>query len=119
MVGFSKFLPFALAALSVNGAEILSAPAGVQTIPNNYIVVLKDNVSTNDFEAHREWVTAVHHERLARRGTTNVGGMRHTYKYGFKGYAGSFDEETIQEIANRDDVSFSQITPSLLSSWIC
>ncbi|EER23662.1 subtilisin-like serine protease [Coccidioides posadasii str. Silveira] len=107
MVFLGKILPLALAALSVNGAEILSAP-GAENIPNGYIVVMKEGTSTQDFDAHREWVASVHHERLARRGSTNVGGMRHTYNFnqGFMGYAGTFDEETIQEIANRDDVAY-------------
>ncbi|WEW58671.1 subtilisin-like serine protease [Emydomyces testavorans] len=108
-MGFlAKFLPIALAALSVNGAEILSTPAGAETVPNGYIVVMKDGVSSHDFDSHRDWVAKVHHARLARRGSTNVGGMRHSYNFdsGMKGYAGTFDEATIREIASRGDVAY-------------
>ncbi|EEP76471.1 proteinase T [Uncinocarpus reesii 1704] len=106
MVLLSTLLPLALAIFSVDAAKILSAAPGVKTVPNGYIVVMKDGVSSQDFDSHRNWVTQLHHERLARRGSTNVGGMRHTYKTTLKGYSGTFDEETIQEIANRDDVAF-------------
>lgn len=105
---FNQILPVVLAVLStVNGAKILSAPANAQAVPNGYIVVMKDSVSTHDFDDHREWVANVHHQRLARRGSTNVGGVRHTFSKfgkGFKGYSGTFDEETIAEISKRPDV---------------
>ncbi|KAI1912735.1 subtilisin-like serine protease [Ophidiomyces ophidiicola] len=108
MVFFSKVFPLALVALSVNGAEILSAPAGAEVIKNSYIVVMKDDVSSQDFDSHRDWVANIHHERLARRGSTDVGGMRFTYKFdgALKAYAGSFDKETIQEIAKRPNVAY-------------
>lgn len=109
----SKILPFALAALSANAAEILSAPAGAETIADKYIVVMKDSVSSKDFDAHTEWVTNTHRRALGRRGAAAHDGMKKTYTFGtgMKGYSGAFDKATIKEIAKREDVCQSQ-TPS-------
>nr|AJD23191.1 subtilisin-like protease [Onygena corvina] len=109
-MGFiTKALPLALAALSVvNGAEIMETRAGVQTIPDQYIVVMHDNLSDKDFDSHRSWVNRAHRRSLARRGNKAMGGMKHTYKFpsGMVGYSGHFDEATIKEIAARADVKY-------------
>ena len=117
---FAQVLPVVLATLTaVNGAAIKSLPAGAKAIPDSYIVMMKDSLSTKDFDSHRDWVTNLHRKRLARRGDNKFGGIKHTYKFptGLKGYAGSFDEESIQEIAKRSDVWEPKYPSFLYQIW--
>ncbi|KAK2859928.1 subtilisin-like serine protease, partial [Arthroderma sp. PD_2] len=106
-----KALPLALAALStVNGAQILEAGPGAQTIPDKYIVVMKDHMSHEAFDSHTTWVDRTYRRRPMRRGSKAqaMGGMQHTYKFGtgFMAYSGHFDEAMIKDIANNEDVKF-------------
>lgn len=80
-----------------------SAKAG-DIIPNQYIVVLKESVSEAEFSSHRSWATERHTEASRKRDLGNKG-MEHTYNFGnLKGYSGTFDAETIEEIASRTEV---------------
>ena len=81
---------------------IPARPKAGDIIPGQYIVVMKDTVSTADFSAHQDFVIAK--KELSKRGKTAA--FSHTYNFGkLKGYAGKFDEATIEEIANRPEVS--------------
>jgi oryzin len=82
-------LPF-VAAVPVPEAAPASRP-----IPGKFIVTLKDNVA---IEAHTSWAN----DLLAT--SRSDGGIEKTYDGIFKGYAGKFDEATLEAIKASDDV---------------
>lgn len=75
-----------------------------QTLPGKYIVTLKPDVDT---ESHTTWVTSVHERSLGRRQDgSEPSGVEKTYEINtFKGYAGEFDEETLNLIRASPDVA--------------
>ncbi|CAG1982752.1 unnamed protein product [Fusarium graminearum] len=84
-----KFLLISLAAI----AAALPTDKGI--IPGKFVVALKP---TDDLNLHARWVSDVNRESLSRRGVESVG-IDKTFSFpGFKGYSGSFDEETIKII---------------------
>ncbi|EFR04922.1 proteinase K [Nannizzia gypsea CBS 118893] len=111
-MGFiTKAIPIVLAALStVDGAKILEAGPHAETIPNKYIVVMKQDVSHEAFNAHATWVGNNFSRRPMRRGGSfkPMAGMQHKFSLGgtFKAYTGEFDEAMIKDISNHDDVDF-------------
>lgn len=79
-------------------------------IPNKYIVTLKEDVVASKRDAHLSWVNDVHSRSLGRR---QLPGVKKTYSINtFQGYAGSFDEATIEEIKASPEVQsrFSFVT---------
>lgn len=98
-------LPAAFAA----PAPVASHSHKREVIPGKYIVTLKEGISTEAVESHLSWVSDVHKRSLNRRDTV---GVEKTYGIGqfFNGYAGEFDDATLQEIKNNPDVS-SQLPP--------
>lgn len=108
MVSFRKlafllnFVPFAVA------GPIQQREEG-PNVEGKYIVILKDSVSAEGAESHLSWVSDVHKRSLGRRDLT---GIENTYDMpGFRGYAGQFDEATLEEIKNNPDVSGSKTSP--------
>lgn len=72
--------------------------------PSNFIVALKPTADV-DLDLHARWVSDVHGQALARRGVESSG-IDKTFSFpGFKGYSGSFDEDTIQIIKANSSVS--------------
>lgn len=102
-----KVIFTAVAALSaVDAAELLSSANSKDIIPNSYLVVMKDSVSSAELDSHVSWVTDLHHEGMAKRGAKNLGGFKHSYKIsGWHAYSGSFDSETLARILDDDKVS--------------
>lgn len=87
-------LPFASTAPVVGRA--------LDTIPGKFIVTLKDDVAPADVESHLLWVSGIQSRDLNRR---EPAGIEKTYNISsFKGYAGSFDDATIQEIEASPEV---------------
>ncbi|EZF29994.1 hypothetical protein H109_02234 [Trichophyton interdigitale MR816] len=103
-----KVIFTAVAALSaVDAAELLSSANSKDIIPNSYLVVMKDSVSSAELDSHVSWVTDLHHEGMAKRGAKNLGGFKHSYKIsGWHAYSGSFDSETLARILDDDKVDF-------------
>jgi oryzin len=94
-----------LAALSILPALVAAKKGDI--VPDSYIVVLKDDISASAFASHRAWANDLHSAALAKRGDTGLHGLRHTYNMGkLKGYAGTFDKETIAEISGRSEVAY-------------
>lgn len=79
-------------------------------IKDGYIIKLKPGVTSN-LEAHTMWVNNIHKRNLAKRGldTRRYRGIERMFtgKNHFNGYAGEFDELTIEEIRNSPEVSHS------------
>ncbi len=92
-------LPAAFAAPAV-----VPSPRAKEIIPGKYIVTLKEGISSEAVESHLSWVSDVHKRSLSRRATV---GIEKTYGVGnaFNGYAGEFDDSTLEEIKNNPDVS--------------
>nr|AJD23189.1 subtilisin-like protease 1 [Onygena corvina] len=107
-MGVLKFISISLAAVSaVNAAQILSMPPKAHTIPNSYIVVMKDGTTDDDFKNHESWLQATHTHNLTRRATVQNAGMKRKYNFTkMKGYSGIFDEATIKDIAKDPKVMF-------------
>lgn len=82
-------------------AAYADATAKGQSIPGSYIVTLKDGTNT-DVDSHIRWVKGIHARSINKRGAR---GVSHEYKGNFKGYAGSFDDNTVAEIRKHADVS--------------
>jgi hypothetical protein len=105
MVNF-KNLAFAATTLLglVNAAPTTAKVDSSKIIPGKYIVTLKSDIAAADVESHLSWVEDVHKRGLNKRAEK---GVERTYngKYGFHGYAGSFDKGTIKEIKENPDVS--------------
>lgn len=104
MTMLSQVLSLGLLAASAAAAAL---PAASNSIPGKFIVRLKPDVESH-LEAHTEWVSHIHARNLARRGSsdTETVGIEKTYSFAdFEGYAGSFDEETLEAIKANPDVS--------------
>ena len=93
-----------LAALALGAAAKIG-----DIIEDSYIVVLKPGITDSEFSSHYSWAADLHSEAVVRRGAAAAAkGIKHTYNIGkgLKGYAGSFNKETIQEIASRAEVAY-------------
>lgn len=70
-------------------------------VPGKYIITLKPGVQ---LEQHISWASAVHTQSPKRRAVDT--GVSHQYSIqDFSAYAGAFDEATIEQIRNSEDVS--------------
>lgn len=77
-------------------------------VAGKYIIILNDDVSAESAKSHMSWVTGVHKRNLDGRAPAGSapGGVQKTYEFGgFHGYAGKFDDATLEEIRNNPEVS--------------
>jgi cerevisin len=97
-----------------DSAPILSS-SNAEVVPNSYIIKFKKHVDENSASAHQTWVQELHTERadLKKRGQIPLvndvfRGLQHTYRIGqdFLGYAGHFDEDTIEQVRRHPDVEY-------------
>lgn len=103
MVGIKRIalLLTSLLPVFVECVPVLDKRTGA-AIPNKYIVTLKPGTSAGAAANHLAWVNHVHSRRRSKR---ELSGVDKVYEMdNFKAYAGSFDEETVEEIKHRDDV---------------
>ncbi|KAH7155670.1 peptidase S8/S53 domain-containing protein [Dactylonectria estremocensis] len=106
MVNFTNLALVATALLGYAvGAPVERASGDV--VEGSYIITLKADLNTDDLETHLTWVNDVHKRSIAKRDDSEAKGVEITYDgdYGFKGYAGSFDSEAIEEIKNNPEVA--------------
>lgn len=72
-------------------------------VSGKYIVILKDDISSEAAESHMTWVNGVHKRNLDGR---QLSGVEMQYGFGnFHGYSGKFDDATLEEIRNNPEVS--------------
>lgn len=98
----SRTLSVVLAA----GAWVCAAPNLKQdnVIPGKYIITLKSGVQ---IEQHLSWATRIQTQSSKRSAVDT--GVSHQYSIqDFSAYAGAFDEATIEQIRNSEDVSFQR-----------
>ena len=87
-------------------------------IPDSYIIKFKDHVDDSSATDHHSWVQQIHEggqsdylELRKRSDPSLVGqvfsGLKHTFSIGsaFKGYAGHFHPDVIEQLRNHPDVS--------------
>ncbi|KAL8338560.1 hypothetical protein RB598_007077 [Gaeumannomyces tritici] len=99
------------------GAAPILSSSNAETIPNAYIIKFKQHVSQSSASDHHQWIQKVHSGRdderveLRKRGLFSdavevFSGLKHTYNVGsgFIGYAGHFDDETIEMVRRHPDV---------------
>lgn len=74
-----------------------------KVIEGSYIVTLKPSFQSQDLDSHIQWVGSVSKQGVNKR---QFKGVEKTFSsaYGFHGYAGSFDEDTLAEIRSHPDV---------------
>jgi hypothetical protein len=76
------------------------ARRGGQVVSDHYIVLLKDGLSSHEFEQHQHWATELHNNRRFRRDDNTLAGIQKKYRYGnITGYAGSFHQSTIEHVS--------------------
>ncbi|RVD82442.1 uncharacterized protein DFL_006869 [Arthrobotrys flagrans] len=113
----------------VSRAPLLSTlSASDHEIPDSYIVVFKKGVDSEAVDAHQSWIQKTHASSLKKRSQvplggkpsssflntvvddveTVVGGFKHSFDIAgaFKGYSGSFDEDTLDLIRSHPDVEY-------------
>ncbi|RGP81214.1 subtilisin [Fusarium longipes] len=104
MVNFKNLAVAATSLLGLANAAPTAKVDSTEVIPGKYIITLKSDIAAADVESHLSWVEDVHKRGLNKRAEK---GVERTYngKYGFQGYAGSFDKSTIKEIKENPDVA--------------
>lgn len=112
----------ALAILPVFGSPVPATPKG-EYIPDSWIVILNEGISQSAFQAHQTWASNAYAASLSKRGLeARSNTFDYTYNTGtMKGYAGTFDKATIEEIASRPEVAYVEAngvmkTQSLVSA---
>jgi len=104
---FKSLIVAALAVLPAIGTPVPKGARAGDIIPDSYIVVLKDTITTQDLDEHKNWAASIHNEALAKRGEAPRDAFKYTYDLEkLKGYAGTFDKTTIDQIASRAEVAY-------------
>ncbi|KAF8423291.1 secreted serine protease [Tirmania nivea] len=84
-------------------------PRAGETIPDSYIVLLKEGISQEKFEAHQRWAQQKHESRLGRRDDSYLNGVNKGFVLsGLYGYQGTFDRDTLAEIIQSDEVDYAE-----------
>jgi oryzin len=101
------FVLAAAAAPFLANAAPVASRANDDIIPGKYLIQLKPETDIASIAAHHNKVRSIHARNLARRddGETSAGKEREFLIGDFKGYAGSFDENTIEELKALPEVS--------------
>jgi len=84
-----------------------STSADADIVPDSFIIVLKDGVSSAEFNTHTEFVSQLHNQSITQQ-KTSLAGLKQTWSIydNFKGYAGQFDQATVDQIATRTEVKY-------------
>ncbi|KAF4976259.1 hypothetical protein FZEAL_7048 [Fusarium zealandicum] len=118
MVNFKNLAVAATALFGVALSAPVASPATGDVVPGSYIVTLKSDIKDADVKSHLKWVDDVHKRSLTKRDGQN--GVERTYdgKYGFHGYAGTFDKATVAEIKENPDVELVEQDRVWTLDWI-
>ncbi|KAM0253516.1 hypothetical protein ACHAP5_000546 [Fusarium lateritium] len=117
MVNFKNLAFAATTLFGLANAAPTTKVDSSEVIPGKYIVTLKSDIAAADVESHLSWVGDVHKRGLNERAEK---GVERTYngKYGFHGYAGSFDKSTIKEIKESPDVAIVEQDRVWTLNWV-
>lgn len=83
-------------------AEAPHKSSDSSTIPGEYIIVLKDQLTDSDFAKHTSWASSLDSKSRKRNPVLETYNMD-----GLKAYHGSFDRETIEKIASNPEVNLT------------
>ncbi|KAK6526445.1 Basic amino-acid permease [Orbilia ellipsospora] len=104
----------------IAAASLEQSQSPGKNVSKEYIIVLKDHLSTNQLLNHTEWTREVHARVLRKReelkqagGRTSVGLKKIFNTHRFKAYAGSFDTETLNEIEKNENVDYVEEAKSI------
>ena len=86
----------------------LFTPPNAEVVPDQYIVVFKDQTPKEKISCHHNVVRdMVKDERMEKRGfmAKLISGIRYTYDIkDFKGYSGRFSDDVLNKIRESDEV---------------
>ncbi|KAF7731254.1 serine protease [Apophysomyces ossiformis] len=109
LVGYTTAYP---ALLADELAPLYHNP-GAEAIDQSYIVVLKDHVDSYKSMSHCNWVSSLVKRQLEDvpfreyLDTSMISGITHTYDMtNWRGYAGKFDDQTLDHIRRSPDVAY-------------
>ncbi|KAB8068163.1 Alkaline protease 1 [Aspergillus leporis] len=95
---------------AILGAPVQETRRTAEKIPGKYIVTFKSGLEEAKIQEHTTWATSLHRRSMERRDASSgdlPAGIERNYKINkFAGYAGSFDDATIEEIRKNEDVAF-------------
>jgi oryzin len=93
---------------AILGAPVQETRRTAEKIPGKYIVTFKSGLEEAKIQEHTTWATSLHRRSMERRDASSgdlPAGIERNYKINkFAGYAGSFDDATIEEIRKNEDV---------------
>lgn len=110
---FTRVVALAAAVMPFAAAAPL-AQRNANAVPGKWIITLKPEADLAAIESHHNKVREIHARNIARRSVADEekGGVEHEYGFGdFKGYSGSFDPATIEELKNLPEVSPNVLCP--------
>ena len=126
MPSFQRLSALAAATLALLTQAAPVATTG-QAVPGKWIITLRPDADVSTIESHFLKVREIH-KRGQEASETGSGGIEQQYGFGsFKGYAGSFDAATIEELRGLPEVlnieqdsimtTFDLVTQSRTENW--
>jgi len=113
MLSLARFFVLVVFTISSLAQAVpVSAAVAGQFIPGRWIVTLKASAGGATVASHMAKVREIHARNARRRSLApqEVGGIERQYSIGnFKGYAGSFDAATIEELRSLPDVNLTEL----------
>ena len=116
---FTRAVVFAAAATPflASAAPASARYAADEIIPGKYIVQLKPDTDVASVAAHHNVVREIHARNLAKRSVTAAmeeAGVEREYGFGgFKGYSGTFDAATIEELKALPEVNYTSSSEAI------
>jgi hypothetical protein len=118
MQSFTRYIALAAAALPFMVQAAPFTPRAAIDLNGKYIIQLKADTDIASIASHHNKVREIHARNLARRDSQSAStGIEREFHLGnFKGYAGSFDDATIEELKALPEVSatLSRTSKSIL-----
>lgn len=101
-------LPFVAGDLAPQPEPLLAGPSDV--VPGQYIVTLKEGLTSAQIRDHKKWVSSVHRANLesfaaGASGVETEGIMKHFHIHDLNMYSGGFDEKTVEDLSRNPYVS--------------
>ncbi|KAF3217692.1 Basic amino-acid permease [Orbilia oligospora] len=97
----------------ISAAPAPQSPSTGSSSEKKFIVVLKDTINTNQLKKHTQWAARIHARNLQKRQLNglpverHISGVEKTFDINrFKAYSGSFDDDTLREIEENNDVAY-------------
>ncbi|CAO3694961.1 unnamed protein product [Rhizopus stolonifer] len=112
MAGYATAVPMVKSSSFSDGyVAPLYSPAESETVSGSYIVVLKDDLSTEQVQDHAEWISSMVAAHAYNTGdfldSSFKAGIKHVYEIpNLKGYAGHFDKNVLDAIRRSEEVEF-------------